>query len=107
MCRAISKALDLEYSTVEKLLEMSARDNGCECLNVKCYSHLLTDIFKLPIRYCEHWERVIDIAKMFPNNKVLIRMDGHLSVSENSIIYDLFDCRNHLATCYWIVPNKN
>ena len=86
---------------------MSARDNGCECLTLECYSHLLTDVFGLPIRYCENWERVGEIAKMFPNNKVLIRMEGHLSMSDNSIIYDLFDCRNHFATCYWIVPNKN
>lgn len=86
---------------------MSARDNGCECLTLECYSHLLTDVFGLPIRYCKNLEKVGEISKMFPNNKVLIRMEGHLSVSVNSIIYDLFDCRNHFATCYWIVPNKN
>ena len=86
---------------------MSAKERGCECLNVDCYSHLLTDIFNFPVRYCENFERVIDIARMYPNNNVLIRIDGHLTVSCNSIIYDLFDCRQRLVTKYWIIPNKN
>ena len=107
VCRAISKALDLDYFTVEELLRMSAKDNGCECLNYQCYSHLLTDVFGLPIEYCNNWERVKDIAKKYPNNKVLIRMEGHLTMSDNGIIYDLFNCTEHLVTCYWVIPNKN
>lgn len=107
VCRAISKALDLEYQTVEQLLKMSAEHNKCDTLCVCCYHHLLEDVFGLPMRSPENWERVGDIAQMYPNNNVLIRIHGHLTVSCNSVIYDLWDCRQRLVDCYWIVPNKN
>jgi hypothetical protein len=107
VCRAISKALDLEYETTTQLLKMSAEVNDCEELCVCCYHYLLEDVFNLPIRYCDEWERVGDIAKMFPNNKVLIRIQGHLTMSDNGVVYDLWNCTERLVDCYWIVPNKN
>lgn len=103
VCRAISKALDLDYFVVEKLLKVSADINRCEKLCVCCYHHLLEDIFKLPVRYCKNGETVGEIARMYPNNKVIIRIDGHLTMSDKAIIYDLFDCRNKIVDCYWIV----
>ena len=107
VCRAISKALDLEYETTTQLLKMSAEVNDCEELCVCCYHYLLEDVFNLPVRYCDEWERVGDIAKMFPNNKVLIRIQGHLTMSDNGVVYDLWNCTERLVDCYWIVPNKN
>jgi hypothetical protein len=107
VCRAISKALDLEYYTVQNLLKMSAQNNQCDTLCVCCYHHLLEDVFGLSMRSCEKFERVGDIAKKYPNNKVIIRIEGHLTMSDNGIIYDLWDCTQRLVDCYWIVPNKN
>ena len=107
VCRAISKALDLEYNTANELLKMSAEVNHCDELCVCCYNHLLENVFNLPVRFCENWERVGEIAKMFPNNKVIIRIQGHLTMSDNGVIYDLWDCTQRLVDCYWIVPNKN
>ena len=103
VCRAISKALDLDYDITEKLLKMSAEVNNCDALCVCCYNLLLEDVFKLPVRYAYNNETVIDVAKMFPHNKVLIRIEGHLTMSENGIVYDLWDCRNRLVDKYWIV----
>lgn len=107
VCRAISKALDLDYEVTNKLLKMSAEVNGCDMLCHCCYKFLLEDIFKLPVRYANNNEKVIDVARMYPHNKLLIRIDGHLTTSERGVIYDLWDCRNKLVDCYWIVPNKN
>ena len=103
VCRAISKALDLDYSITDKLLKMSAEVNNCDAICVCCYTLLLEDVFKLPVRYAHNNETVIDVAKMFPHNKVLIRIEGHLTVSDSGIIYDLWDCRNRLVDKYWIV----
>lgn len=107
VCRAISKALDLDYGITEKLLKMSAEVNNCDTLCVCCYNLLLEDVFKLPVRYAKNNETVIDVAKMFPYNKVLIRIEGHLTVSDKGVVFDLWDCRNRLVDKYWIVPNKN
>jgi hypothetical protein len=103
--RAISRALNIEYPVAEELLKMSAEHNGCDMLCVGCYHHLLEDVFKLPVRYADNWERVKDISKQFENNKVLIRIDGHLTMSDCGVIYDLWDCTNRLVDCYWIVNN--
>ena len=107
VCRAISKATDMDYFIIQQLLEMSAEVNNCDTLCVCCYNLLLEDIFKLPVRYCKNNETVIDIAKIYPYNKLLIRIEGHLTTSDCGVIYDLWDCRNRLVDCYWIVPNKN
>lgn len=110
MCRAISNALEdrfLDYQAVEKLLEMSAKYNKCEPLCVCCYHHLLEDVFRLPVKKCEEWERVKDICKMYPNNKVIVRIPNHLTLCNKGVVEDLWDCTERLVDCYWIVPNKN
>jgi hypothetical protein len=102
VCRAISKALGLEYSAVQELLKMSAEHNKCDTLCVCCYHHLLEDVFKLPVKYAKDLERVRDIAKQYENNKIIIRIDGHLTMSDKGIVYDLWDCTNRYVDCYWI-----
>lgn len=104
VCRALKKALNLEYDTVQEMLKMSAAYNHCDTLCVDCYRHLIENVFKLPVRYPEKFEKVIDIAKAYENNKVLIRIEGHLTVSEYGKIFDLWDCTQRLVSCYWIVP---
>ena len=104
VCRSISRALSLQYETVKALLGLSAYYNHCDTLCVDCYKYLLENVFKLPVRYAKDYERVIDIAKQFESNKVLVRIEGHLTVCDCGIIYDLWDCSKRLVDCYWIVP---
>lgn len=101
--RAIKAGLGLPYNTVEKLLTLSAEHNQCDKLCVCCYHFLLEDVFDLNVRFCKDYETVADIAKMYPNNKCIIRIDGHLSCSINGVVYDLWDCSQRLVDCYWIV----
>ena len=44
-----------------------------------------------------------EIAGMFPNNTLLITMNGHIVCSKNGIIYDTFDCRDREAESVWLV----
>lgn len=100
--RAIADGLDLDYNVARNLLQLSAKANNCDMLCLSCYRLLLEDVFLLPVRYCENWETVDDIAHMFPNNRVIIRVDGHLTRSVYGGIDDLWDCRQRLVDCYWI-----
>ena len=34
---------------------------------------------------------------------VLIRIDGHLTVSKYGVVYDLWDCTQEIADVFWIV----
>lgn len=104
VCRAISKGLDLDYEVVCKLLEMSADYNDCDALCVCCYHFLLEDVFRLSVKYSDFDETVREVAQKYPYNKVIIRIDGHLTMSENGVVYDLWDCTHKLVDCYWIVP---
>lgn len=101
--RAIKAGLNLPYDTVDKLLDLSAEKNKCDKLCVCCYHFLLEDIFGLPVRYCKNYETVEDIARLYPHNKCIIRINGHLSCSINGKIYDLWDCTQKLVDCYWII----
>lgn len=103
VCRAISLAMNMDYKTIDRLLDIVSYYYNCDKLCLCCYHKLLEDIFTLPVRYCENRETVGEIAKQYPYNKLLIRIDGHLSTSMYGIVVDIWDCTNKLADCYWIV----
>ena len=44
-----------------------------------------------------------EIAGMFPNNTLLITMNGHIVCSKNGVIYDTFDCRDREVESVWLV----
>jgi hypothetical protein len=43
------------------------------------------------------------ISGMFPNNTLLITMNGHIVCSKNGIIYDTFDCRDRQVEDVWLI----
>lgn len=43
------------------------------------------------------------VSGMFPNNTLLITMNGHIVCSKNGVIYDTFDCRNREVESVWLV----
>ena len=103
VCRAITVATGLRYETIEKLLAMIGDYFDCDELFVECYARLLEDIFGYKSVKCFHAETVEDIARDYPNNKVLIRINGHLTVAMFSLILDTWDCSQELADRFWIV----
>ena len=47
--------------------------------------------------------RVGNVAYEYPNNVLLITMNGHITCSKYGIVYDSFDCRERIAEDAWIV----
>lgn len=103
VCRAIKLATGLPYHTVEMLLEMSAVYFGCDALNCDCYSRLLEEVFEFPVKKARPYETVEDIIDKYPNNTLLIRIDGHLTCAIDGYIYDLWNSDYRKVTKYWIV----
>lgn len=99
--RAIKLGTGLSYHTVSRLLDMAQDYYGCDKLCVGCYGKLLSEVFKFPIRYC-NGETVEEVARMFPYNIVIIRIDGHLTASVMGIVSDIWDCSKKSVDRYWI-----
>ena len=102
VCRAISLGLNLPYNVSRNLLELSAERNKCDKLCVCCYHHLLEDVFEHTVNYVHFTETVKNIALKHPYNKVIIRIDGHLTCAVSGVIYDLWDCSHEYVDCYWV-----
>ena len=102
VCRAISLGLNLPYNASRNLLELSAAHNSCDKLCVCCYHHLLEDVFEYTVNYVHFTETVEDVAFKHPYNKVIIRIDGHLTCAVSGVIYDLWDCSREYVDCYWV-----
>lgn len=44
-----------------------------------------------------------EVAGSYPDNILLITMNGHITCSKYGVIYDSFDCRDRIAEYCWIV----
>lgn len=104
VCRAISTAADLRYEAVDKLLSLVAKEHGCEKLYICCYDNLLEDILGYPRFNCMFQQTVEQVAAQHPRNKLIIRVEGHLTCSINGAIMDIWDCSRERVDCFWIVP---
>lgn len=102
VCRAISTATNIPYRTVAQKLRYTAKLFNCDMLCVCCYSHFLEDILKLQ-KYDALGNTVEQISKKYCNKIVLIRMNGHLTLSRYGIVYDIWDCTQEIADVYWLV----
>ena len=103
MCRAISTATGLYYDAILNLLEIVSDRFECEELCVCCYRHLLEDILCFPCTECNFKKTVEDIALEFPKNRIIVRIDAHLTSVINGTVLDLWDCSKEHVDCFWIV----
>ena len=103
VCRAISTALGLCYEAIDNLLEITAQVYQCDKLCVCCYSRLLEEVLCYNRVECGFQKTVNDIAAEFPRNKVIVRVDAHLTTSVYGNILDIWDCSDELVDCYWII----
>jgi hypothetical protein len=103
VCRAISTATGLNYSAVDKLLELTAKEYCCDKLCVCCYHNLLDDILGYERHYCDHDETVEILAKMYPRDTIIVRVEGHLTTIIKGNILDIWDCSQEFADCFWFV----
>ena len=47
--------------------------------------------------------KVGNVAGAYPNNILLITMNGHITCSKYGVVYDSFDCRDRQAEYCWVV----
>ena len=100
--RAITTATNLGYYEVIKLLKNNADIYDCDELCVCCYEKLLDYDFNFP-HYTSKDKTAKEVALDFKNDIVILRMDGHLSVSLYGIIHDIWDCSEEIITDFWVV----
>lgn len=103
VCRAITLASNLPYRKVERLLEKNACINKCDKLTVACYDSLLENYFGYKRYDINYKYTVQEVADMFYDNTVLMRIDGHLTCSIKGNIIDIFDCTKSLVNIAWVV----
>jgi hypothetical protein len=102
VCRAISRATRIPYKVIENKLNQVGNLFECEALCVCCYQFLLQDVFGLKQRV-SNGDSVKELAEKFKSNIILIRIQGHLTMAEYGVVYDLWDCREEVADVFWIV----
>ena len=99
--RAITLSLNIPYYEVVTLLQRNGEYYSCDCLNKVCYEKLLDYDFALP-HYKGNGNTAQEVANDFPNNILLLRMEGHLSCSVYGDILDIWDCSDKIITDFWI-----
>jgi hypothetical protein len=100
--RAINTATGIPYYEIAKKLKLVSELFECDELCVCCYQHFLEDVLGLT-RHNANGATVGEIAKEFQDYIVLIRTEGHLTMSEYGIVYDIWDCTNEIADIFWLV----
>ena len=102
VCRAISAALDIKYTAVDNLLTLVSDHHECDKLCVCCYHRLLEDVFGMRPVYC-YGRTVGEVAEDHPGQKLLIRVEGHLTCSMYGVVIDTWDCTDEIVDCFWSV----
>ena len=88
---------------MDNLLELTSKEYKCDKLCICCYDNLLEDILCYKRYDVNYKNTVSDIAFKYPRDKVLIRVNAHLTCSIRGTILDIWDCSEELVDCYWIV----
>lgn len=98
--RAISTATGNTWDDTYKHLSNIARLSGTMMDDRDFIRDYLDSKYKrlddIPIR-------VGEVAGAYPDNILLITMNGHITCAKYGIIYDSFDCRDRVAEYCWIV----
>lgn len=102
VCRAISYATGIPYREVENKLYLISKLFECDMLCVCCYYHLLEKVFGLTRKYA-NGRTIGELAQDYSDNTLLIRTEGHLTMSRYGTVYDIWDCTDEIADIFWIV----
>lgn len=98
--RAISLAEGESWDYTYKKLSNLARMNGQMMDNVDFIEDYLDERYE---RINDIPKKVGEVAGAYPNNVLLITMNGHITCSKYGVIYDSFDCRERIAEYCWKV----
>lgn len=99
--RAISLALGIDYfDAVDSLLKNSDYFN-CDLLVKECYSNMLDGLGFA--KYDGMGRTVKEVAEDFYNDKLLIRIDGHLTCSLYGDVYDIWNPSSEVVDVFWVI----
>ena len=96
--RAISTATNTSWDDTYKHLSNMARLKGTMMDDKDFINDYLDSRYE---RVNNIPSLVGEVAGAYPDNILLITMDGHITCSMYGVIYDSFDCRNRLAKICW------
>jgi hypothetical protein len=101
--RAITTAIPyMSYYDVICKLKINGDLFECDELNVRCYEKFLD--YDLGLKhYVGNGNTAEEVAEDFSDRIVILRMDGHLSVSVYGVIHDIWDCSDEIITDFWII----
>lgn len=99
--RAMSLALGVDYIDILDALIKNSHYFNCDMLVKACYSEMLDSLeFK---KYRGNGRTVREVSDQFYADKLIIRIDGHLTCSLYGIIYDIWDPSDELVDEFWII----
>lgn len=98
--RAITYATGLDYYQTRHKMELVAELLECTASCPCCYFHLLDYVFAFPREECRGMTAG-EFAEQHPQGIYLIRMEGHISVTDSGRIKDIFDCSDYILTDAW------
>ena len=104
--RAISKAFDREYLEVRRELNRIKREEGFNSYKVSEFIYkYLSDYERIKIKVEKGMPRVkgYDFIELYPKGTYIVSMAGHLSVIDDGVLYDLWDCRYRSVYTAWKV----
>ena len=104
--RAITLGMGIPYENVVHYLYMNGLENGCDSLNIDCYSKLFSRKFKLKRHHCKN-TTVQKLCERYPDSVLIIRCPNHLTLSMFGNVFDTFDCTEYKATDYWLLRHSN
>lgn len=103
--RAISFATQISYPTIRKKLYHTAKLLNCQKLCPTCYSFAIQEVLGgIPI-HCEDMS-VKEFADRHPKGIYLIRIRGHLTVIQDGICYDIWNCLDRECDIAWQMPQN-
>ncbi|WP_298061785.1 hypothetical protein [uncultured Rikenella sp.] len=98
--RAISCATGKSWDYVYEHLSDLAQERGTMMDNSEFIINYLDRRYeKIPV----YGETVGELSEMYPNNILLITMEGHITCSKYGTIYDIWDCRRRQAEYAWLI----
>lgn len=100
VCRAITFASGLPYEEVCEKLWLTAELYECDRLCKFCYSNFISSVLKYKEVNCDRLT-IGEFADKHPYGTYLIRVPNHLTVIQDGVLYDIWDCRSELCDTVW------
>ena len=100
--RAISLVECKRWADTHKELSNLAQQQGILLDDVEFVERYLDDKYQR----IKHKSKFIgELCEEFPDKRLLVTMNGHITAIINGILYDTFDCRDRIIWDVWEVPS--